>query len=568
MLGDEDETSSLQEEEMLRGGGDLDTHSDLDRNSTNLLLRAKQFSTDSMASYGSINSAHYDNIKPGLKPGVSFDSISDNKIANIKKMFFGRRVDSLTEPGEFEDDHLITRQDKANCTLILFALKHSMKIFLVTSPTILIACCFVIGLSYIPWTDVPSCNNNATQPCTHYRKEYLVYFNTYLRLILLSTTSVFITNIALDGSRQIFKNILYVSIPLVTIATALIPGLLKYNDVILYYYVDIFLCGLFFLVGMVASVFCLSKNLEVQITRKRIFQVLVIPSIIAVLGVNVLDAVVNKEYQIFSKGSIGQYVVRLVIYPITVDILLAITETNVQKIPSNHINNPSHVVYFYQVAFTIIGRYMTTISGGIMDIFIMAASVAGKDFILHRMGRIRCWLAFHTRTLLVKFYPPYANTVDYETFKDWFYSKDFTYFKANTLNSDFAVELTGVIIVPAILATSNKHSSLYSFQDKSFLNSDGTHNYIYILQQEAIQISLVFISIIIVTYIEAKFNRVNLTAVVKRKSYAQYISETLIYLWGILLFLSSVKTTPNYLQCDDMTVCNCDWQIDATKYGC
>ena len=126
----------------------------------------------------------------------------------------------------------------------------------------------------------------------------------------------------------------------------------------------------------------------------------------------------------------------------------------------------------------------------------------------------------------------------------------------------------GVIIVPGILAAFNKHSTLYSFQDKSFLNSDGTLDYIYILQQEAIQVSLVFISIVIVTYIEAKFNRVNLTAVVKRKSYAQYISETLIYLWGILLFLSSVKTTPNYLQCVNMTVCHCDWQIDVTKYGC
>ena len=184
MLGDEAETSSLQEEESLQdGGGDIDKHSDFDKNSTNLLLRAKQFSTDSMASYGSINSAHYENIKPGLKPGTSFDSVSDNKIANLKKMFFGRRVDSLVEPGEFEDDHLITHQEKTNCALMLFSFKHSLKIFLVTLPTILIASCFVIGSSYIPWTDVPPCNKNVTQPCTHYRKEYLVYFNTYLRLV-------------------------------------------------------------------------------------------------------------------------------------------------------------------------------------------------------------------------------------------------------------------------------------------------------------------------------------------------------------------------------------------------
>lgn len=263
--------------------------------------------------------------------------------------------------------------------------------------------------------------------------------------MLLSIIPVLVASIALDGSRQILKHIVYVSVPLITISTASIPGLLKYNDVILYYYVDILACGLVFLLGLIFTVISLSKNLEIQISLKRLIQVFLIPSLLAVLGINLLDGLVNKEYQLFEKGSIGQYVIRIFVYPVVVDIILAIVETNTQKIPSapDHMNAPSHVVYFYQVAFSIVGRYMTTISGGIMDIFIMAVSIAVKDFVLHRMGRLRCWLAYRTRSLLEKIYPSYINTTDYENFEDWFYSKEFTFFKANSINNDFTIELAG-----------------------------------------------------------------------------------------------------------------------------
>ena len=121
------------------------------------------------------------------------------------------------------------------------------------------------------------------------------------------------------------------------------------------------------------------------------------------------------------------------------------------------------------------------------------------------------------------------------------------------------------------MATFKKHSAIYTFHDDSFLGSDGNLNITYIIQQEVIQISLVFIVVIILTYMEARFNRVNLSVVFKKKSKTQYLSEALINLWAVLLFLSSVKTTPNYLQCDDMTMCNCRFTADqdvVTKYGC
>jgi len=118
------------------------------------------------------------------------------------------------------------------------------------------------------------------------------------------------------------------------------------------------------------------------------------------------------------------------------------------------------------------------------------------------------------------------------------------------------------------MATFSRYSALFYFDDTSFLSQDGTLDYIYIIQQEAIQISLVFVSIVIVTFVEAKFNRVNLTSVIRNTSLLQYVSQTLIYLWGVLLFLSSVKTTPNYFQCEDMTVCHCNLKIPTDKYGC
>lgn len=263
--------------------------------------------------------------------------------------------------------------------------------------------------------------------------------------MFLSVISVLLTTITLDGSRHLFRSILYVSVPLVTMTTALIPGLLKYNTVMMFYYTDTLLCGLIFLIGLTASMLCLYKNLEIQITRKRIFQVLILPSVIAVLGLNFLDGIVNKEYQMLRQGSIEQYIVRLVIYPTIVDILLAITERNIHSIPTNQNskNNPSHVIYFYQVAYAFVGRYMTTMAGDIVGIVIMATTIMVKDIVFHRMGRIRCRIAYFVRSVLEKILPWYTESVDYETFEGWFYSKHFTYFKANTLNNDFVIELVG-----------------------------------------------------------------------------------------------------------------------------
>lgn len=263
--------------------------------------------------------------------------------------------------------------------------------------------------------------------------------------MFLSIISVLLTTITLDGSGHLFRNILYVTVPLVTMATALILGLLKYNTVIMFYYLDTLLCGFIFLVGLTTSMLCMYKNLEIQITRKRIFQVFIVPSVIAVLGLNFLDGIVNKEYQMLAQGSLEQYIVRLVIYPCIVDILLAITERNIHSIPTNqnNKNNPSHIIYFYQVAYAFVGRYMTTMAGDIVGIIIMATTIMVKDIVFHRMGRIRCRIAYFVRSVLEKIVPWYTDSVDYETFEGWFYSKHFTYFKANTLNNDFVIELVG-----------------------------------------------------------------------------------------------------------------------------
>lgn len=163
-----------------------DVLSDMDKGSTDILLNDTKstFSIDLTASYGSINSEHFENNRPEVKPGSSsYESGSgNNRITKRLKRIFTGRVDSLVEP-RFEDDHLIScPEDKTNCQLIAFSLKHSLTIFLVTLPTIFVSCAFVIGYSYIPWTNV-KCDLNETNPCPHYKKEYLVYFNTYTRMV-------------------------------------------------------------------------------------------------------------------------------------------------------------------------------------------------------------------------------------------------------------------------------------------------------------------------------------------------------------------------------------------------
>ena len=128
----------------------------------------------------------------------------------------------------------------------------------------------------------------------------------------------------------------------------------------------------------------------------------------------------------------------------------------------------------------------------------------------------------------------------------------------------------GAVVVPFVMATFNKHRTLFYFMDNSFQLEGGGLNYHYIVQQGLIQIFFVFLTMVLITMLEAKYNRVNLKEIYIQKTFLEYVSQTLIQFWSVLLLLSSVRMTTNYLQCtsiDDICTCRVT-DIDLTMYGC
>lgn len=120
------------------------------------------------------------------------------------------------------------------------------------------------------------------------------------------------------------------------------------------------------------------------------------------------------------------------------------------------------------------------------------------------------------------------------------------------------------------MVTFDHHSLLFHFKDVSFKNKDGSLNYVYILRQESVQILFVFLTLVLITMLEAKFNHVNLREAYKKVGWLEYFSQTLIHVWSILLLISSVRATTNYFQCDEMNdICSCtSGFIELHQYRC
>ena len=83
------------------------------------------------------------------------------------------------------------------------------------------------------------------------------------------------------------------------------------------------------------------------------------------------------------------------------------------------------------------------------------------------------------------------------------------------------------------------------------------------MKQEVIQLSFLLAS-----FIEAKFNRVDLRLSYKLRGWLMEVSQIAIYMYGILICLLSVRILPNYFQCSQDDICKCKLKINKRDYGC
>ena len=88
------------------------------------------------------------------------------------------------------------------------------------------------------------------------------------------------------------------------------------------------------------------------------------------------------------------------------------------------------------------------------------------------------------------------------------------------------------------------------------------------MKQEVIQLSFLLATFIAISFIEAKFNRVDLRISYKRRGWLMEVSQIAIYMGGILLCLLSVRVLPNYFQCSQDDICTCKLKINKRDHGC
>ena len=214
--------------------------------------------------------------------------------------------------------------------------------------------------------------------------------------------------------------------------------ILFYSNVRLwYYYIDIAILEIIFFVTIASSLLHLSMN-QHDISFKTLVKRFILPILAGVSLFSFIWIYLSKTFA--GASSLKKYIIRLVIYPILADTILAIQEFNFRQFLSKDytVHGLTYFVYVAQVILGFFGRYMTTTSGNLVSVTIFAAVIAIKDVLFHRLSRAQCWIGFYLKKIFK------LNDINNEgTFDDWFFEENFTKFRACVLHNDFLQELTG-----------------------------------------------------------------------------------------------------------------------------
>ena len=240
----------------------------------------------------------------------------------------------------------------------------------------------------------------------------------------------------------LLKYICCLSLPAIILAIILFISIHIRLKTLWFYYIDIAVFEIVFLLVFVSLLVMIAKHGQ-HMTFKDAFCFFVLPVTIAALAIGFIGVYFSKKYELQANGSWQKYVLRLVVYPILVDGFVSFTEVNIRQLTMCEADVRSHVIFLCQVAFGIIGRYMTTTAGSLSYIAIMSFVIAVKDIGLHRMSRIQCWIAFKLKRFFRKCIKCGNAQQSQEEFDDWFFSKDFTDFRAFVVSSEFVHEFTG-----------------------------------------------------------------------------------------------------------------------------
>eukprot|EP00111_Clytia_hemisphaerica_P005263 TCONS_00015193-protein len=328
-----------------------------------------------------------------------------------------------------------------------------------------------------------------------------------------------------------------------------------------FYYIDIVIFMMaFFLVVPLAQLLA-AKQVGAKLLEAT--KLYILPMFLMALGIAFVDIYFSKSYRVEEDGSLLKYSQRLIVYPVLMDSFLSLGEFFVRRLEGTTVRGEAHSLYLIQVRFGILGRYMNLTAGNLTMLTITCSLVMLKDVVLHRMGRIQCWMFYKIR----RFFKREQSST--EEFRAWYFEERFCNFRACVLNNDLLHEFTATIVTPILLVFFRPHRLLFRFDDDLFINTkSGLFEPGLFYAQFFIQIGFLFITYVFIVFIEGRFNGVHLRYAFAQRNLLQEISQIVIYLWGMLQILSAVRVIPNYFQCDTSNICSCHFNINKTEYGC
>ena len=133
----------------------------------------------------------------------------------------------------------------------------------------------------------------------------------------------------------------------------------------------------------------------------------------------------------------------------------------------------------------------------------------------------------------------------------------------------FSVFIIVAFIVPVTIVSFKAHRILFNFHYATLEKDDtGDINFGFIFEAEAIQFLFIGLTFFVVSFIEAKFNKLDLRVVYKSKSKMEICSRFIIFYWSIFCLLSSVIILPSAENCESDDICTCKYDINKSQYGC
>ena len=241
--------------------------------------------------------------------------------------------------------------------------------------------------------------------------------------------SVFITN-----KKLFVRNLLTITMPTILIAVITFVTMFGLNVKIWYYYIEASVAEVFFFIVMISCLVNIAKHVK-EIRLKNIFIRLILPVVFGSIWYIFAVIYLSNKFKVAKDRD--KYVIRIVYYPLIVEGSLILQDYCYRTFDGGSdttVHGRAHFIFLSQVSFGILGRYMTTISGSLIDVTVFSLFHFFKDVLIHRLSWLQCYVAHKLKRFL-------GMREAEEEFNEWFYSSHFQDFRACVFNNEFVLEV-------------------------------------------------------------------------------------------------------------------------------